>query len=335
LLDIARDIGLTGAQVALVLLGFRAVGLVAGFVIGLVGATLLALILVVPVTGLVPSLDQVKSLVSFAKFAYLDTLVGGEQIWLDVLLLGLFVGGAVSQGDIGIYGIAYSTSMFGFALSAAIGRAILPEISGFEASDDDGIRDRTVTESLRYAALLAFPLAFGALAVGDLVLRDVFGFGRGYLALVVLGFGAVAFSVYQPIHQTLYGLDRPSWAFGVSFVTSLLNAGLNILLIPRIGIVGTAISTAFSMVLALALGLILLRRAGLRVELPLRPWALQFGASVLMVAAVLTLRLQLPGDSRLVTVALVLIGGAVYGGVTVAGDARLRRRIGGQFDRFS
>jgi O-antigen/teichoic acid export membrane protein len=327
-LDVIRDIGITAAQIALILLGFEAFGLVVGFVVGILIAAVVSLLLVLPhLDASTPSITKGKSMVQFAKFAFLDTLVGGEQIWLDVLLLGLFTGTAVTQADIGIYGVAFSISMFGFALSASIGRAILPEISGFETSVSNRVRNKTVKESLRYATVLSVPLALGALTLGDYILRDVFGFGSGRVPLLLLTVGAVGFSAYQPLHQVFYGLDRPHWAFGVSLSTGLVNGVLNLLLIPRSGTTGVAISTALAMWLAFILGYVLLRRVGIENVIPTRSWLIQLGAAILMTVVVFGVDDVLGVRSRTVTVTLVCVGVVTYGAVLLVGEPPIRNRL--------
>lgn len=327
-LGLCKDFGITAAQIFFVLLGLNAFGLIVGFVGGILFAAVVSLVLVTPrISSFVPSINRVRSMVQFAKFSFLDTLVGGEQIWLDVLLLGLFTGTAVTQAEIGIYGVAYSISMFGFTLSASIGRAILPEISDFETTGASRIRDKTVKESLRYATVLSIPLALGAVIVGDGILRYVFGFESGQVPLVFLTAGAVAFSAYQPIHQVFYGLDRPEWAFGVSLTTALINGILNLLLIPIIGATGVAVSTALAMWLAFVIGYVLLRRIDMKNLIPTKSWLIQLGAGIIMTLVVVGASTLFGTNSRVVTIAVVVVGAITYGPILLAGDPSIRHRV--------
>jgi O-antigen/teichoic acid export membrane protein len=328
-LQVSKDLGITVVQISLVLLGFGAFGLVVGFVGGILFAMFVSLVLVLPqISGLEPSVKRARSMVQFAKFTFLDTLVGGDQIWLDVLLLSFFVGTYVTQAQIGIYGVAYSISMFGFALSASIGRTILPEISDFATAGSDHVRDKTVRESLRYATVLSVPLAFGAVTVGNRILRDIFGFNSGHELLTFLTIGAIGFSAYQPLHQVFYGLDRPHWAFGISLSTAVTNGVLNLAFIPVFGTTGVAASTALAMWLALGMGYTLLHRVGIKNAMPIKSWLIQVGAATMMAVVVTGADSLLSNHSRMVTVALVCVGAITYISLLLAGEPPIRQRIG-------
>lgn len=322
-LDILRDFLVTVIQVAFILAGLKAFGLVVGYLIGLVAVTGLAVVLVTPRLGSFrPTMERARSLVSFAKFSFLDSLVGGEQLWLDIMMLGLF--SMITQSDIGIYGIAYSLAMFGLTLSSAISRSILPEISDLAAIEANDSQEETIAEALRYATFMSIPMLFGALAVGDLVLGEIYSFTQGVTVLITLATGIVAYSVYEPLHQTLYGLDHPEYAFGISLSTASLNGVLNAIFIPSLGILGTAISTAIAMGFALILGIATLLWIGIRVRIPFRSWLLQGAAAIVMAGGILGIREVLPSETVVYTVALVLVGGATYGVITFIGDPKIR-----------
>lgn len=328
-LDLLKEISMITIQIALVLLGFEAFGLVGGFLAGMAVPTALAIGRTARfLEDLRPARDRVEAQLSFARFSFLDTLVGGEQLWLDTLMLGAIV--TIAQSDIGVYGITYSIAMFGLVLSSSISRAILPEIRDLDVADRYQTRDRLVQKSVKYSTLTALPLFFGAFAVGDNVLAFIYGFDRGFEPLLFLTGGAVVFSIYQPVHQTFYALDRPRTAFLVSAVTSLSNFSLNLLLIPSLGIAGAGISTAVSMCLSAVAGLILLRRLGVVSPLPFRAWRIQLGAAVLMALVVRFGDVQIGTGSLLSTSVLITVGVAIYGSIVLAGDTEIRNRLFGR-----
>ncbi|WP_336337139.1 lipid II flippase MurJ [Haloarcula brevis] len=325
-LDFLKEISMIVIQIALVLLGFDAFGLVAGFLAGMAVPTALAIVRTARfLEDLHPARDRIEAQLSFARFSFLDSLVGGEQIWIDTLMLGAVV--TITQSDIGVYGITYSIAMFGLTLSSSISRAILPEIRDLDVADQYQNRDRLVQKSIKYSTLIALPLFFGALAIGDNVLAFIYGFDRGFEPLLFLTAGTMVFSIYQPVHQTFYALDRPRTAFLVSAVTSLSNFSLNILLIPPFGIAGAGLSTAASMCLSAATGLLLLRRLGVVSPLPFRAWRIQFGAAVLMALIVRFGDVQVGTDSLLSTSMLVTAGVAIYASVVLVGDSEIRKQL--------
>lgn len=272
LFDVVRDGSVALSQVALVVAGYAEWGLVGGSLLGFLLATVCIVVYVRPPIRFDIDREQAESLVSFAKFSYLDDLVGGEYRWLDVLVLGFFV----PADRIGVYGVVYAVSQFGLVFSVALARNILPEVSNLEANDDVERQDTVVRKSLRYSTLLAVPIFIGTVVIGDRLLSDVYSLSSGGETLVVLCGGAVVYSAYQQLHQLFYGLDDPKYAFGLSLLSGVVNVGLALVLVPAFGILGTATSTLLALTVVFGAGLLLAdRHTSVLMSLPLRHWGLQ------------------------------------------------------------
>jgi O-antigen/teichoic acid export membrane protein len=322
--DVVRDGSVALVQVVLVVVGYAEWGLVAGLLFGLLLATISIVVYVRPPIRFDFDRTQAESLVSFAKFSYLDDLVGGEYRWLDVLILGIFV----PADQIGVYGVAYAVSQFGFVFSIAIARNILPEVSNLTANDQPEQRDTVVRKSLQYSTLLAIPILVGTVIIGDRLLSDVYSLSSGSETLVILCCGAVVYSAYQQIHQLFYGLDNPKYAFGLSLLSGVINVGLALVLVPQFGIIGTAISTTLALIVVFVVGLLLADRlTSVSVALPLRHWILQIGSAIVMGVVVATVNATFAVDHRLFSAVLVLIGGLTYGPLLLIADSFLRNQL--------
>ena len=323
--DLLRDVGTAVVQVGLVLFGYAQWGLIAGFVIGMTlsGLSLLAFVRI-PIHTATFDIDRARSLVSFAKFSYLDNLVGGEHRWLDVIILGFFV----STSSTGVYGIAYSLAQFGTVFSVALSRNILPEISHLSSTERSDAREKLLYRSLSYSTLFSFPILAGSLVIADRLLLDVYAVTEGGTPLVILTAGVLVYSAYQQLHQLIYGLDIPEYAFALSALSTIFNALVAFVLVPFIGILGTAISTSISMSASFVAGLYLIENhSEIVLSLPLRPWSLQAACSGVMAVVVFAVQSQFVLQSRLYSILLVVVGASVYFVLILSADSFLRTQV--------
>ncbi len=174
--------------------------------------------------------------------------LGGMQIVnqrTDIVILGIFEGPA----QVGIYQVVgRGSSLVGFALMA-VNTAVAPEFARLFAQGRMERLQRIVTVSTR--AILAFtvPTAAAMVFLGRWALETIFGpgFGAGAPALTILslaqivnaGMGSVGFLLNMTGHEA-------DSAKGF-LVGAVLNIVLNLVLVPRFGMVGAAVATASSM----------------------------------------------------------------------------------------
>ncbi len=209
----------------------------------LVGAWLLRRALAREVVQAIPQYQMGTWLRSALPFL----LIGGVLIInarTDIIMLG-FLG---TQTEVGIYRIvAQGAALIAFVL-AAVNAALSPVIAKLYAQGERERLEATIRRTTRIIFLCSLPLALGLIVFGGPFLR-IFGpeFPAGHAALTVLSVGflidAAAGSVGQMLNMTGHERDSAK-AIGASAV---LNVALNLLLIPRLGMVGAATATATSM----------------------------------------------------------------------------------------
>jgi len=163
----------------------------------------------------------------------------------DILLLGLFR----SAEEVGVYRVAVSVAtVVAFGLQA-ITMVVSPHFARLYAQGDLKQLQRVVTQSARLILLLALPVVFLVIVLGERLLSEVFGadYASAYLPLVILALGqlvnSAAGSVAALLNMT--GHERDT-ARGVAIAAGL-NMLINVLLIPSFGTLGAAAGTAFSM----------------------------------------------------------------------------------------
>ncbi|MFC6973770.1 lipopolysaccharide biosynthesis protein [Halomicroarcula sp. GCM10025709] len=311
-------------QVAVLYVGFRVAGITLGHAGSLVLAALAA-ILLSDVRPSLPSLAQLRSMLDYAKFAWVGALRGRVFGWLDTIVLSFFVGASL----IGIYEAAWGIASMLAMASASISKTLFPEVSDISGSEQfDQIR-HYLDEALAFSGVFVIPGLFGALVLGERILRfyrPEFGQGTGILLILITAYLADVYA--SQLMNVINAIDRPDAAFRVNIVFVAVNAVLNVVLVWRVGWYGAAVATAISTVLRTVGGYIVLRSLVGSISVPTGEIAKQFLASLAMAAGVWPVVGRVPAG-RPGTLVLVALGAAIYGTVWLALSTRARTKVTG------
>jgi O-antigen/teichoic acid export membrane protein len=161
---------------------------------------------------------------------------------IDVAMLGSFESDAV----VGQYGAAYRLLESTLFISWSIGTAVYPVFSRLSRTTATPIGS-VFQAGLKLALALTLPLAVGAAVLAYPMMELLYGeeFRDGASALILL---APTIVLYPPTYLAAYVLisqDRQAalaWVYGLATV---LNIGLNLVLIPRYSLDGAAFATSF------------------------------------------------------------------------------------------
>ncbi|WP_247728263.1 flippase [Halovivax limisalsi] len=233
--------------VAFVLAGLGALGAFFGYVVGYLVAAAVGLtatfVLVYaahePADAVDPGLSRRVLGYSVPLTATRGANVLDKQI--DIVLVGVFLNPAA----VGVYTLAKQITDFVLAPAESLGFVISPNF-GEEKAGGDLDRARALYETaLTNALALYVPAAAGLAIVADPLVTLVFG--ADYASAAVLLQVLSVFVVLQTItNLTSDGLDylgRARARAVAKGATAIGNAGLNVLLIPAIGVVGAALAT--------------------------------------------------------------------------------------------
>ncbi|WP_233521755.1 oligosaccharide flippase family protein [Haloferax sp. Atlit-24N] len=225
-------------QISLLALGLGLWGMLAGAIIGtfltaLFGVTQLRLSLKLP------QKKHFRSILSFARFSWLDSLRGRSFTWMDIFVLGLFV----PSSFVGFYNAAWNVASF-LAFGNAVSSAFFPEISEISSNGNLDEIGSLVSDTLAFNGLFLIPGLIGASLLGDRILL-VYGsdFSEGYPALVLLIGSLLIYGYFKQLLNTLMAIDRPDLAYwcNISFVGS--NTVLNVVLVWQFGWLGAAVGS--------------------------------------------------------------------------------------------
>jgi O-antigen/teichoic acid export membrane protein len=152
---------------------------------------------------------------------------------IDTYIVGLVKGSSAA----GLYGAGYRFLEGALIPAAAVGSVIVAHIAGRTHAAVD-------RDSRRYAAIavaVTLPLIVGGVIVSSAALRDLFGpnFSRASTTTVILLVSALPSAVVAAYSPVVGLVNRRSFAVG-AVVALVLNAGANLVVVPRYGLPGAA-----------------------------------------------------------------------------------------------
>lgn len=242
----ALDLLYRGLQVGLVLaavlLGYRLGGVIVALIINGVLFNVLALLIVVRRIGFRrPSFSRVKAYLRWG----VPLAPNAAILWIvqvsDRYLVSFFLGVAPA----GIYSAAFAVGNYASFTLAPLGTVLYPRISRHY---DEGNLDQTrnyLGYSVKYLMMIAIPSAFGLSVLARPILRilTTADFVAGSVVVPWVAAGVVLFCFYQVCVYIIHLVGKTHITVRLLSTAAVLNIGLNLVLIPRIGIVGAAVAT--------------------------------------------------------------------------------------------
>ncbi len=168
------------------------------------------------------------------------SVMGIVMLNTDVIILGWLV----DAKNLGYYSAAQKLVQLLYVLPTLIGASIFPSISKFSKTDPN-LAKKILSKSLFYSFLISIPIGlFGFLFSSKII---SLAFGAQYFG-AVLTFKILIWSVLIVYPSSILGQAVFAYGKEKSFIwlvvtTILGNAALDLILIPRMGIEGSAIAT--------------------------------------------------------------------------------------------
>lgn len=182
-------------------------------------------------------------------------LIGSATVVMsrtDVIMLGLLS----STKDAGIYNVAVQGALLVQLIQNVANTVSAPEFARLYAAKDIDRLERYAVMTARSLAVIGVPVALFLIYFGADLLAfffgPVFAVGGSTLAILAAGY-CLSFAFGAPgFLLNMTGYEKISLKIVV--ISAFLNVGLNVALIPSLGIVGAALATAVSLNVQKALG---------------------------------------------------------------------------------
>ncbi len=229
----------------------------------------------------------VKRFMKFSSFVALGSVasIGAEQA--AILVTGMYL----AKPEVGVYSATSSvTSVFLF-VPMAVAIVMMPEISRQYGAGKTGEIIKTLNTSTQYLVLLGLFLVGAVLIAPEKVMLI---FGRGYAsgvsALSILLLGVFMNTACWPAIQVLIGTKYVIYPNIGGVIALLTSLGSWPFLIPRYGVVGTAVGFSLGVMLGGSFSLFMAQRF---YPLDYRPLLRIAGRNIFLVAVMIILKKRL------------------------------------------
>lgn len=313
-LQLLKQVVWAGVGAILTMYGYGIQGLIYGLLSGLAVVSVWGWYKC-SVTPARPTVAHVRSLLSYGKFIFIDSVGGYVYSWMDVVVIGFFL----TQAHVGAYEVAWRVTSILMLLSWSIAKAIFPQVSQWEAANATGKIESLVHRTITPPLFLAIPASVGILVFSRQILGLVFGteFEAAGIVLIVLAGGRIIQTFYFIFNRSLQAFNRPDLAMVARVFTIVVNLVLNVALVVKFGIVGAAVATVVSFVVNASLTAYYLSKF-IPIQLPVTEIASITIASVAMGFAIGTLERLVPVDTIPVLAVMIVAGIVLYIAFAVA-----------------
>jgi O-antigen/teichoic acid export membrane protein len=244
---VIRSSLLLSFTVLLVGIGFGIKGAVLALVLSEVG-TLFLLIFISKNFFCFVIRDYVKTTKEVVKFG--SQLFLASAIWMantnaDKLLVGYFL----MDKDVGIYAIAVAITNGLLIIPGAISTVTYPAISEYNGKKQHEAIETLINKSMKYSlivlSILGLLIVFFSKDIILLLLTPEFL--PAITPLAILIFGVIFSGAANSVGAAWTAMGRPDLCFKLNIPVLFVNLGIDVVLIPTLGITGAAIGTATSL----------------------------------------------------------------------------------------
>lgn len=167
---------------------------------------------------------------------------------IDTILLGYFSG---SPEPVGIYGVIYPIATILNSALSAFGFVFMPIISEMHSNGRMDDLRRTYHVATKWMFISILPVTLVMILLPERLISMTFGakYASGGLALSVLAVGFLVHTTVGLNRQIVVSLGKTRFDMYVNLSGAAVNVVLNVLLIPRYGVLGAAIATAATFLL--------------------------------------------------------------------------------------
>ncbi|WP_020676314.1 flippase [Geopsychrobacter electrodiphilus] len=195
-----------------------------------------------------------KKILLYGIVSHMSNVIAFFNYRLDMFILNSYMGKVTT----GFYSVAVSIAEKLWLVSSVCSQIVFSKISGMDGEKDMQRLTRIVgLSTFAITALGSVVLGFLASFMVNLLFGSAFSAAAEGIRWLLPGICAM--SVGRIYANDLAGRGKPKYNIYLSAITLIVNIGLNIVLIPQMGIVGAAIATSTSYSVAAILAYIAFR----------------------------------------------------------------------------
>ena len=164
----------------------------------------------------------------------------------DIFLVSLYL----DTEDVGVYSLAVLLADLAVVVTYPLVLASLPFQAEVSAAESVGLAFKTARFNFAFAVLVALGFAATLWFLIPLVYGE--GFSDAYSAVLVRLPGICALAAARPLILLVQRQGRPLVYSGLAITAFLVDVGLNLILLPHVGILGASIAVSVALMLLAA-----------------------------------------------------------------------------------
>ncbi len=243
--DLLDGILRTVLAIIAIYLGFHLFGVIVATIVTAIGVTLAAFYYT---SRSVPLLNksvkfslEFKELLRFSFPQLFSNALFLGILYTDILMLGIYL----PASEIGIYSLAVKISVVGALFLESFSAIFAPFISDLYNRKETEMLSKLFKAVTKWIFTLSFPISLFLMLAAKPILQSIGPeFVAGSMALIVLTLGQIINATAGPSELMIVMSGRPIYKLIGNTIVFALNIFLNIILIPKYGILGAAISSA-------------------------------------------------------------------------------------------
>jgi len=185
----------------------------------------------------------ISNLINITKWMFFVRLIEGIANRIDVLMIRYYL----SDAQVGLYYAAYKILAIFFVVSSSISVVLLPYISIWYSNNPKSLK-RVALKIINYSSFAAFPIFVLFFINSDLIISIIYNNEFSYSAEVlkyILPTGLFAILMSATGHLIMNYINVKFLGL-VSILAFISNVILNLIFIPKYGILGAAVATSAS-----------------------------------------------------------------------------------------
>jgi O-antigen/teichoic acid export membrane protein len=232
----------------------------------------------------------------------------------------VFMSFVLTDAAVGWYNVPYQLTVMTLLLAQGLAISMYPALIKQYHSGHGSIQG-TVQAALRYVLLASLPLAVGGMLLADRIIVVLYGqpFAPAAPVMQVLIWTLPPLFLAEILGRTSSTMHREKQAARASVIRAVMSGVLIVVLVPRFGVMGAAVATLLTRLVATVQSAVIIGPATL-LEGNVGPLLRVIGAGAVMGGVVWRLRdvfLTTP-DDKIALLVMIAIGAAVYGAAALA-----------------
>ena len=184
---------------------------------------------------------EISASLRYGSKSYVQSIAGQVHEQVDVLMLAAF---SVDPASIAYYAIAVGVVNRLKIIPESLSAALFPHVAGLDPQSAGFFAARAARHALAWVFVTTLVLAVACPWVVPLVFGEPFS--ASVLPILILLPGAAMLTTYSVLSRYFMAINRQGITVRTQLIATTSNVVLNVILIPRMGILGAATSSLIS-----------------------------------------------------------------------------------------